>query len=159
MTRYSPLAVLIVSLGLVACGGDDDSSSSSAPSRAEFAKAANRVCSQTDKDLEQVGQSADTPEEYAAAIDKAIDRTQKAADDLVALDRPEGKDGETAKQFVEGFHSELNDQLVPVLEEIKTAIKKKDAEGVRAAAAKLEKLETTPSDKPARELGATACVG
>ena len=156
MTRYSPLAVLVISLGLVACGGDDDSS---APTRAEFAKSANKICNQTQKELDKVGGSAESPAEIANALDATIDKSKQAADDLVALDRPEGADGEKAKQFVEGFRTELNDKVVPVLEDLKTALKNKDSQGVQEAAAKLQDIETSPSDKPARELGATACVG
>jgi hypothetical protein len=48
---------------------------------------------------------------------------------------------------------------VPALEELQTALKKQDVEGVQAAAKKLQSLETSKSDKAARELGATACVG
>jgi hypothetical protein len=157
MTRYSPLAVLVVGLGLIGCGGDDDSSS--APSRAEFAKAANKICSQTQKDLESVGRNADSPKAAATAIDKSIDKSKEAADQLVALDRPEGKDGETATQFVEGFRTQLNDKVVPVLEDLQAALEKRDVQAVQAAAAKLDKLETDASDKAARDIGATECVG
>jgi hypothetical protein len=157
MIRHSPLAILVVSLGIAACGGDDDSSS--APSKAEFASKADQICKDTEKQLENLGEDADSPEEVAKAIDKAIDEAQKAADDLVALERPEGANGETAEQFTEGFRSELNDQIVPALEELKEALKKKDAEGVQAAAKKLQDLETSKSDTAARDLGATACVG
>ena len=160
MTRYSPLAILAVSLGLVACGGDDDSSSSSsAPSKAEFARNAEQICKNTEKQLETIGQDASNPDEVANAIDKVIDEAQKAADDLVALERPEGDAGQTAEQFSEGFQSELNSQIVPALEDLQAALKKKDVEAVQAAAKKLQELETSKSDTAARELGATACVG
>jgi hypothetical protein len=158
MTRYSPLAILAVSVGLVACGGDDDSSSS-APSKAEFARNAEQICKNTEKQLETIGQDASNPDEVANAIDKVIDEAQKAADDLVALERPEGDAGRTAEQFSEGFKSELNSQIVPALEDLQAALKKKDVEAVQAAAKKLQELETSKSDKAARDLGATACVG
>ena len=158
MTRYPALAILVVSLGLVACGGDDDDSSS-APSKAEFAKNADQICQNTEKELENIGQNAGNPDEVAKAIDKVIDEAQKASDDLVALERPEGDAGQTAEEFTEGFQSELNDQIVPALEDLRDALKKKDVQGVQAAAKKLQELETSKSDKAARELGATACVG
>jgi hypothetical protein len=157
MTRYSPLAVLLVSLGLAACGGDDDSGS--APSKAEFANNAEKICRDTEKELENIGNGAESPDDVAAAIDKVIDETQKAADDLVALERPEGQNGEKAQEFSEGFKSELNDDIVPALEDLQAALKKKDVQGVQDAANKLKELETSKSDKAARELGATACVG
>jgi CHASE3 domain sensor protein len=157
MTRYSPLAILLVSLGLAACGGDDDSGS--APTKAEYANNADKICQNTQKELQSIGNGAKSPDEVANAIDKVIDKSKNAADDLVALDRPDGKDGEAAKEFSEGFKSELNDKIVPALEDLQAALKKKDVQAVQTAAAKLQKLETSKSDKAARELGATACVG
>jgi hypothetical protein len=155
MTRYSPLAVLFVSLGLAACGGGDDD----APSKEEYAKNADKICTDTQKDLQSIGKEAQSPEDVANAIDKVIDEAKKAADDLVALDRPSGDDGQTAKEFSEGFRSELNDEIVPAMEDLKAALKKKDVQAVQEAAAKLQKLETSKSDTAARKLGATACVG
>ena len=48
---------------------------------------------------------------------------------------------------------------MPALEDLQAALKKKDVQAVQAAAKKLQELETSKSDKAARELGATACVG
>jgi hypothetical protein len=161
MTRLLTLALVLLTLGLVACGDDDDGGGGGgdAPSKAEFAKEADRICKETEKEFESIGQSAESPEEVADAIDKVIDESQSAADDLVALDRPEGADGETATKFVETFKKELNDKLVPALEDVKKALEAKDAQAVQEAAAKLQKLEATESDQYARELGATACSG
>jgi hypothetical protein len=58
-----------------------------------------------------------------------------------------------------GFKSELNEQIIPAMEELRDALKKKDVQGVQAAAKKLQDLETSRSDNAARELGATDCVG
>jgi CHASE3 domain sensor protein len=158
MTRFSPLAILLVSVGLAACGGDDDDSGG-APSKAEYANQAEKICRDTEKELENIGTGAESPEEVANAIDKVIDQGRQAADDLVALERPEGEAGQTAEDFSEGFRSELNDQIVPALEDLQEALKKKDAQAVQAAAKKLQDLETSKSDAAAREIGATACVG
>ena len=157
MTRYSPLAILFVSLGLAACGGDDDSAN--APTKAEFAKNANQICKNTQKELEKIGNGNESPAEVADAIDEVIAKSRAAADDLVALDRPDGDAGKTAEQFSEGFRSELNNQVVPVLKDLQAALRKKDVEGVQASAKKLQELETSKSDTAARKLGATACVG
>jgi hypothetical protein len=151
------LAILLVSVGLVACGGDDDSGS--APSKAEYANNAEKICRDTEKELENIGKGAESPEDVANAIDKVIDQGRQAADDLVALERPEGEAGQSAEEFSEGFKSELNDQIVPALEDLQAALEKKDVQAVQAAAKKLQDLETSKSDKAARELGATACVG
>jgi hypothetical protein len=160
MTRLLTLAFVLMSFGLVACGDDDDGGGGGdAPSKAEFAKQADKICKETEKEFESIGQSAESPDEVADAIDKVIDESKSAADDLVALDRPDGADGETATKFVETFKQELNEKLVPALEDVKKALEAKDAQAVQEAAANLQKLEATESDKYARDLGATACSG
>src|SRR6188474_2819377 len=160
MTRLLTLALVLMSFGVVACGDDDDGGGGGggdAPSKAEFAKQADKICKETEKEFESIGKNAESPEEVADAIDKVIDESRNAADDLVALDRPDGADGETATKFVETFQKELNEKLVPALEDVKKALEDKDAQAVQEAAANLQKLEATESDKYARDLGATAC--
>lgn len=161
MARLLTLALALMSFGLVACGDDDDGGGGGgdAPSKAEFAKQADKICKETEKEFESIGESAESPDEVANAIDEVIDESQDAADDLVALDRPEGADGETATKFVETFKTELNEKLVPALQDVKKALEAKDAQAVQEAAAKLQKLEATESDQYARELGATSCSG
>ena len=162
MTRLLTLALVLMTFGVVACGDDDDGGGGGggdAPSKAEFAKEADKICKETEKEFESIGKSAESPEEVADAIDKVIDESKNAADDLVALDRPDGADGETATKFVETFQKELNEKLVPALEDVKKALEAKDAQAVQEAAANLQKLEATESDKYARDLGATACSG
>jgi hypothetical protein len=156
MTRYSPLAIVLVGLGLAACGGDDDSAS--APTKAQFANRAEKICRDTEKELENIGNGSESPAEIADAIDEVIKKSREGADELVALERPEGDAGQTAEDFSEGFRTELNEDIVPVLKELQGALRKKDVAGVQAAAKKLQGLETSKSDKAARELGATACV-
>ena len=146
----------MLSLGLAACGGGDDSS---APTKEEFAKDADKICQDTEKEIEKIGQGASSPDELANALDKVIAAAKDAANKLSDLDRPDGDAGETATKFAEGCESELYDQLSPALEKLKKAIDDKDAQAAQAAAADLQKLESTESDKYARELGATACVG
>jgi hypothetical protein len=161
MTRLLTLALMLLTFGLVACGDDDDGGSGGgdAPSKAEFAKQADKICNETEKEFESIGEGAESPDEVANAIDKVIDESQNAADDLVALDRPEGADGETATKFVETFKKELNEKLVPALQDVKKALEANDAQAVQEAVGKLQDLEATESDKYARDLGATACSG
>jgi hypothetical protein len=97
VTRRLPLAVVVVSLGLGACGGGSD-----APSRQEFAQDAERICKETEKALEGFGENVNSAEDAANAIDKVIERARKAADELADLERPEGESGETATKFAEG---------------------------------------------------------
>jgi len=156
MRRLLPVLLAMLSLGLAACGGGDDSS---APTKEEFAKDADKICQDTEKEIEKIGQGATSPEELTKALDKVIAAAKDAANKLTDLDRPDGDAGDTATKFAEGFESELNDQLIPALEKLKKAIEDKDAQAAQAAAADLQKLESSESDKFARELGANACVG
>ncbi len=156
MARISSLAVLFVAIGLFGCGGD---SAENSVSKEEFVKNADEICRETEKKFEEIGQSAESPEELSNALDQVIDESKQAADDLVALDRPEGGDGETAQKFVEGFRSELNSKLIPALEDLQAAVKKNDPQAVQEAAQNLQQLEASESDRYARELGATACSG
>ena len=155
MRRLLPLVLAMFSLGIGACGGGDDD----APSKQEFANDAEKICQDTEKEFEKIGQGATSPDELADAIDKMIASAQDAANDLTDLDRPDGAAGDTATKFAEGFKQELNDKMIPALEKLKKAIQDKDAQAAQAAAADLQKLESTESDKFARELGANACVG
>ena len=157
MTRLVPLIVVLLGFGIAACGGDDDDGS--APTKAEFAKDADKICQDTQKEIEKIGQGASSPDALADAIDKVIAASKNAANKLTDLERPDGDAGDTATKFAEGFESGAERQAHPALEKLKKAIQDKDAQAAQAAAADLQKLESTQSDKYARELGATACVG
>ena len=158
MTRLACIAVLLFGVGLAACGGDDDSGGD-APSKQEFAENAEQICRKAEKELEQIGQGANSPEELSAVLSKGLNRSREAADELVNLERPEGADGETATKFVEGFKQEFEDKLAPAIEDLRDAVKAKDQQAVEDAAAELQSLEDTASDKYARQIGAGACVG
>ena len=158
MTRLVCISMLLFGIGLAACGDDDDSGGD-APSKQEFAKNAEQICRNAEKELEQIGEGASSPEDLSAALGKALNRTRDAADELVDLERPEGADGEAATKFVEGFKEEFDEKLAPAIEDLRDAVKEKDQQAVEEAASKLQSLENTESDKYARQIGADACVG
>ena len=58
MTRLACIAMLLFGICLAACGGDDDGGGggSSAPSKQEFAKSAEQICRNAEKELEQIGE-------------------------------------------------------------------------------------------------------
>src|SRR5215210_2300760 len=142
MNRFAaaPLTVIVLSLGLVACGGDD------APSRADFAADANEVCQNAEDALKDVTQGASSPDEIAAAVDKVIDRTQESVDELKELDRPEGADGEAAEKFVSTLETDIEDKGIPALEDLRDALKDNDEQAARKAAQRIQAIETTDSD-------------
>src|SRR5688572_9265184 len=104
MTRFAatPLALLV--LAVSACGGDD------APSKAEFAADADKICKNAEKQLADVAEGASSPKEVAAAVDKVIEQSQSSVDELQALDRPDGAAGDAAEKFVDALGSDIEDK-------------------------------------------------
>ena len=155
MNRFAaaPLTLLVLALGLAACGGGGD-----APSKADFAASADKICKNAETALQNVGQDAKTPDEIAAAVDKVIDQTQKSIDDLQDLDRPDGSAGDAANEFVDALSSDIEDKGIPALEDLRDALKANDQKAAQKAAQKLQAIETTNSDKLARDIGAKGCA-
>jgi hypothetical protein len=153
MTRLAaaPLTVILLALGLVACGGDD------APSQADFAKSAEKICADQAKQLQNLGK-ASSPDEFAEQLDKAIDATRSSIDDLGELDRPEGDAGKKAEQFVNAVETDIEKKGLPVLEDLRDGIKANDQKAVQDAYKKLTALQTTDSSKLAKEIGAESCA-
>ncbi|MBA3262508.1 MAG: hypothetical protein H0T69_08585 [Thermoleophilaceae bacterium] len=154
MDRFvaAPLTVIVLALGLVACGGDD------APSRADFAADANEICQNAENELQDVAQDASSPDEIAAAVDKVIDQTQDSVDKLKDLERPEGADGEAAQKFVNALETDIEDKGIPALEDLRDALKENDQQAAQKAAQRLQAIQTTNSDRLARDVGAKSCA-
>ena len=154
MNRFAaaPLALILLALGLAACGGDD------APSKADFAADAEEVCKNAEEKLEGVGENASNPEEIADAVDKVIDATQNSVDELQDLELPEGADGKAAEQFVNALGTDIEDKGIPALEALRDALEKNDQQAAQKAAQQLQAIETTDTDDLARKLGAEACA-
>jgi len=156
MNRFAaaPLTLILLVLGLVACGGDDGG----APSKADFAADANKICKNAETSLKNVGENAKSPDEIAAAVDKVIDETQKSIDDLQDLEQPDGAAGEAAGKFVDALSSDIEDKGIPALEDLRDALKNNDQQAAQKAAQKLQAIETTNSDKLASDIGAKGCA-
>jgi hypothetical protein len=148
----APLTLLLLALGLVACGGDD------APTKAEFGADADKVCATAEKHLAQIGQNATSRAEIAAAIDKVIDETQTSLDDVKALDRPDGAAGEAAGKFVDALERDIEDKGIPALRKLRDAAKSNDQAAAQKAAAELQAIDSGDTDKLARAAGAKGCA-
>jgi hypothetical protein len=149
------LAVLLAALALPACGGDDDGD----VSREDYAEQVNRVCRDVERQLNELGIAEPrTRDEITQLIDDVIARSRAAVDRLQALERPGGDAGETADRFVDTLERELEQQLLPALEDLKDAIQSADREAAADAAERLDVLQNTESDRFARELGADSCA-
>jgi hypothetical protein len=111
------LSVLLAALAMPACGGDDDGD----VSREDYADQVNRVCRDVERQLNELGiAEPQTRDEITQLIDDVIARSQAAVDRLQALERPGGDAGETADRFVDTLERELERQLLPALEDLKT---------------------------------------
>ncbi len=154
MNRFAaaPLALILLALGLAACGGDD------APSKADFASDADEICKNAEEKLQDVGQDASSPDEIADAVDKVIDETQNSVDELQELELPEGDAGKEAEQFVSALENDIEEEGLPALEALRDALRKNDQEAAQKAAQELQAIETTDTDDLARKLGAKACA-
>jgi hypothetical protein len=152
MKRLATILFAVLSFAVAACGGDD------APSKEEFAEQANEICNEAEQSLENVGENAESPEDIANAVDEVIEQSRTAVDDLAELDRPEGEDGEVAQRFVDATRREIEEEGIPVLEDLRDALGSEDQQAAQEAAQRLQAIETEDSNKAARELGATACA-
>jgi flavin-binding protein dodecin len=155
MNRFAavPLTLIVLVLGLVACGGGD----SGAPSKADFAANANKICQDADKELQDLA-AGSSRAQITQAIDKAIDQTQNSVDKLKALERPDGDAGQAADKFVNAVQTDIEKNGIPVLKDLRDAFKNNDQKAVQKAVQRLQGLETTDSSKLARDIGAKACA-
>ncbi len=94
-----PVALVVLALGVAACGGGDDSEGLP---RGEFVRKANAVCSKFDKRTDAIAQprgaggDREDLAELAAYLDKVLPVVQNAHDELSAL---EPQDDELARRW------------------------------------------------------------
>jgi hypothetical protein len=151
--RLASLAVCLLAFAVASCGGGD------APSKAEFTKKLDKICTDTQNRLRGVGQGAKTTNDIADAVDKVIKESQDSVNQLKDLELPSGSAHETAKNFVDATATQVEDKAIPALEHLRDALRNKDRAAARQAAQELRSIQSTTADKYARQLGATACVG
>jgi hypothetical protein len=155
ITRLAPILLSLLAFAIASCGGDDDDG---APSQADFAQRANEICRQAEASLEKVGENAETPQDIVDAVDRVIEESRDAVDQLADLDRPEGQAGQTAEEFVAATRKEIEDEGIPALEELRDAIESGDQKAVAEAAARLQNIDSSDSNRAAREIGAGECA-
>jgi hypothetical protein len=152
MTRLAPIVLALLAFAVASCGGED------APSREEFAEQANKICSDTEKTLENVGDQAESPQDVADAVDRVIEESRSAVDELADLERPEGDAGDAAETFVNSTRTEIEDKGIPALEDLRDALADGDQQAAQEAAQRLQQIDSDASNKAARDLGANECA-
>jgi hypothetical protein len=158
MTRLAPVLLTLLAFAAASCDGDDAPTQDDAPSQEDFAEQANKICRDAEQSLDDVAQGADGPEDIVEAIDEVIEESRKAVDELGDLERPEGDAGEAAEQFVDATRNEIQEEGIPALEELRDAVESEDQEAIQEAAARLQRIDSSASNRTARALGATECA-
>jgi hypothetical protein len=154
-TRTAAVALLSTAVALTGCGDGGGGG----VSKEEFAKRANRICNQVEREIDRIGgANADTPEEVAALIDQLIAKSRETVARMKKLERPGGDAADTAEQFVSTLGTDVEKEFVPALEDLRDAIEKKDQRAANAAGRRLDKLEGGEADRLAEELGASGCA-
>jgi hypothetical protein len=156
MTRLAPILLSLLAFAIASCGGGDDGDE--APSQADFANRANDICRQAEASLEKVGEGADTPQDIVDAVDRVVEESRDAVDQLADLDRPDGPAGQRAEEFVEATRKEIEDEGIPALENLRRAIESGDRQAVEEAVARLQNIDSSDSNRAAREIGAGECA-
>ncbi|HEV2061477.1 MAG TPA: hypothetical protein VGR12_01385 [Solirubrobacteraceae bacterium] len=138
---------------VVGCGGED------APTREEFARSANAICADLERQGEALGETKVTsPDEVTAFTERARQTTREAVERIRELEVPEGADGEVARAWQDEIASQAEDELIPALDRVERAAKEGDKQELLAAAQELEAVESARAERLAADLGADRCA-
>jgi cytochrome c556 len=151
--RRATIGAVAAVLALAGCGGSDK------PSKDEFAKSAEKVCADLEKQSQELSQSEpDNAQEIVDFTKKARSTAQDAVKKIRALETPEGSDGDKAKEWQAAVTAEAENQLIPALDKLEQAAQSGDEQAIVKAAQDIQGIEATRSDKLAREIGAEGCA-
>ena len=138
---------------LTGCGGG-----SGAPTKAEYARNADRLCTQLEQQVNEAesGSPSSAAEigAYADRVARALSRGVEALDNVR---RPDGKDGATAKAYVDELRRQVDEEARPALRDLKTAAARGDKAGVQAAVQRLRSVDNSKLNRLARAAGAESC--
>jgi hypothetical protein len=152
MTRLAPILVCLLAFVIASCGGDD------APTQEEFADRANEICREAEQSLEEVGEGAQSPQDIVGAVDQVIEELRSTVGELADLERPEGEAGERADEFVDATRQQIEEEGIPVLEDLREALRSGDPQAAQEAAERLQGIDSDAADEAARALGANGCA-
>ena len=147
-------AAVLAGLALVAtaCGGG--------PSKADFVKEANAVCTDLEKSLEKLGESnPESADELAQTVDDLQKEVDAGITRLKDIELPGGEDGDKAKAFVDEFSTQVEDEIQPAFADLKKGAQEQDQKLLSDAAQQLQSIDSEKADKLAREAGANECAG
>ena len=149
------LACVVAVLAVAGCGGDDEEK----PTKEEFARSADAICVDLDKQSDELGQTeARKPEDFVAFARKARDAARDAVRRVRELEVPEGADGEVAKAWQDEVARQADEQLIPALDRLEKAAQDEDEQALLAAAQELQDVDSSRAERLAGDLGATKCA-
>ncbi|HYP47347.1 MAG TPA: hypothetical protein VEQ61_01805 [Thermoleophilaceae bacterium] len=151
MRSRSPALAVALAATLAACGGSDS------PTKDDFAADANSVCKDVAAKLNAVKTDSANPRVLMESIDKVIDESRAGVMRLKAIERPDGKDGEVAKKFVDTLGRDLESKTVPAHESIKAGLRANSQAKIRKAARQLDAAESSAAYRYAKQAGAGEC--
>ena len=147
------LAALVASapLALVACGGG--------VSTEEYADDLDAVCTEIEEQTQEIGQvQPEDPDELSRQLDELREAIRSGIERMRAIERPDGEDGERAEQYVNQLEQAFDEQVVPALEDLESAVRDGATGRIREAAQRLQAIDEEDTQELARELGADECA-
>jgi hypothetical protein len=148
------IAAALVAAAMAGCGGGSSSSKSG------FADKADQICADVSKHVAELNQASPrSVTELTSFIEQLKKTEQDGIVRLQALKLPSGQDGTTAKQFTDTLQREFNQQVLPALNQVEAAVKKRDRKALKAASVRLQKAQKAKqSTLLAARLGASQCA-
>jgi hypothetical protein len=152
--REKTRGALIASLALLSgCGGEDK------PTKEEFARSADAICVDLEKQSDELGNSEATqPEDFVEFARQARETTRDAVARVRELEVPEGADGEVAEAWQDAVATQAEDELLPALDRLEDAARDGDEQALLAAAQELQNLDSSRAERLAGDLGANRCA-
>jgi molecular chaperone GrpE (heat shock protein) len=147
------MAVGVAALAMAGCGGDDG------PTKEEFAKNADKVCADLQKQTESIEANPQTPKEVEEFAAELRTTAESASKKVKELELPGGDAEAKAKEWQDAVAKQSEQRLIPALDKLESAAKEKDAQGMVSAAQEIQKLsEETEAKDLAKELGMKDCA-
>ena len=145
--------VLPSALAFTACGGGGG------VSKEEYAQDLDEVCADIEQKTEEIGRAeVSNPGDLSAQLDDIRTAIRAGIARMRDIERPGGEDGDRAEEYVTSLEQTLNDQVLPALSDLEKAVRAKDQDRIRAAAARLQAVDEEETDQLARDLGAEECA-
>jgi hypothetical protein len=149
------IAALVVSapLALAACGGDGGVSTD------DYADDLDAVCTEIEEQTQEIGQvQPNDPDQLSRQLDELREAIRSGIERMRDIERPDGEDGERAEEYVNQLEQAFEEQVVPALEDLESAVRDGATGRIREAAQRLQAIDEEDTQELARELGADECA-